>query len=170
MCITHLSTSRRGPLLLSHKSRSTGAFFQMESIYSNNTFDCLNAAPTIIILRSGINKARSRGYNDNRNDLPIPLLPINMGNLRFHTSCKINACMGDNCMLSTYLHTNEKYSGRIISQAIRSSSWSLSLLWKTKSIGLNKSSSLTSMPSQASSKCLSFIIMYLLLFEDYHNP
>ena len=120
MCITHLSTSRLGPLFDETISLKMGALLHMVSIYSNNTFDCLNAAPTITIFLRGIKNARIMAYSDKTNDFPRPREPTSIGNRRPHNSLRIRACIGSTSMLNTSLAAKLKYSGCINSQAKRS--------------------------------------------------
>ena len=89
--ITQRSTSLLGPLLTSHRLLSIGALFQIVSMYSNKTLDCLKAAPTTTIFRSGSSRARISAYKDSIKDLPKPRLAMSMGNLLSHISHKNKA-------------------------------------------------------------------------------
>ena len=122
---THLSTSLLGPLLLSHTSLRIGAFLHIPSIYSNNTLDCLKAAPTMTTFLLGSNRDLKMAYKESIKDFPNPRLAMRMGNFLCHISCNIKACDGSSCTLSIYLQRNEKYSGCAINQE--------SLRWKSSS-------------------------------------
>ena len=114
--IRHISTSRLGPLSDPTISLRIGAPFQIVSIYSNRTLDCLNAAPTTTIFLLGMSSARIIAYSDNIKLFPKPRDAISMGNFLPHISCSIKDCAGSRSMLKICLQINEKYSGRPISQ------------------------------------------------------
>ena len=63
-----------------------GELFQIVSMYSNRTLDCLKAAPTITTFLSGNRSALIIAYKASIKDLPKPRLAISMGNLLFHIS------------------------------------------------------------------------------------
>ena len=115
----------------------------------------------MIIFRRGMNKARKIAYKASIKDLPIPRVPISIGNFLFHISCSKTAWKGESSMFRICLQAKLKYSGLIITHESLFINSSLSSPI-TKSIGLNNVLSSTSIPSQASSNC--FCISFILVF------